>query len=72
MDGGARKDGGGVLVERGRGRVGGDGWRRCDEGCLVLGRRGGEEVAEGGRRIEEGGGVAEVEKGGIGGGIMEG
>ena len=28
-------------------------------------------MAEGGRRIEEGRGVAEVEKGGFGGGVLE-
>ena len=57
--------GGGVLEERGRELVGDDGCiGGCDEGCLVLGRRSGEEMAGSGRRIKEGRGVTEMEDGG--------
>ena len=36
----------------------------CDEGCLVLGRRSGEEMAGSGKRIQEGRCVAERENDG--------
>ena len=57
--------GGGVLEERGRELVGDDGCiGGCDEGCLVLGRRSGEEMAGSGKRIQEGRCVEERENDG--------